>query len=507
VEHYTCGIDIGTSSTKAVVFDPSLRKVFSVSVPYAFTDTREGAAELDPDQVADAVIRCLSRCAAHGAQAGTPLAFASFSSALHTLMAVDRSGNPLGGCLTWADVRPMEAIGTVRSFGNIYERTGCPPHAIYTPAKILWLRRRRPDAYRKAARFVTLKEYILHSLTGRWVADYGVASGGGLLNLHEKDWDRELLRALDLDQDSLSPLADGATVLSMTREWEERIGARFPLVLGSGDGQLANLGAGTYASRRFVATVGTSGAVRVFSPRARLDSRGRTWCYMLDRDTYVTGGAVNNGGIVLSWLRSRLAYEYGEDGVAVPVYEDLSRMAEEVPPGAGGLLFLPFLTGERTPDWNAAARGVILGLGMEHGFRHLVRAAMEGVAFRLNANFLVLQELAGEARDVIISGGVTHSRVWLQILADVLGRPLLLYPGAENSTLGAVLMGLKALGILDDYAQAPLPETAERTVSPDPHNHGIYRELFALFQQAYDGTRAVIESLQDLRGTSPCGPF
>jgi gluconokinase len=227
---------------------------------------------------------------------------------------------------------------------------------------------------------------------------------------------------------------------------------------------------------------------------------------MLDRDTYVTGGAVNNGGIVLGWLRSRLAYEYGEDGVAVPVYEDLSRMAEEVPPGAGGLLFLPFLTGERTPDWNAAARGVILGLGMEHGFRHLVRAAMEGVAFRLNANFLVLQELAGEARDVIISGGVTHSRVWLQILADVLGRPLLLYPGAENSTLGAVLMGLKALGILDDYAQAPLPETAERTVSPDPHNHGIYRELFALFQQAYDGTRAVIERLQDLRGTSPCGP-
>ena len=502
VQELYCGIDIGTSSTKAMVYDQALRLVFNISGQYNFALSRD-QAELDPEDVYGAVDTCLRACINHATTKRQSLSFVAFSSALHSFIAVDATGRPLTNCITWADMRATEFNAVLKSScnGQIYAKTGCPGNAIYMPAKIMWLQKYQPKIYDKAARYITIKEYVLHRLTGEWVADYGIASGGGLLNLKDLRWDQQILQFLGIAPAHFSTLVDGSTAISMTKASVENFGADIPLVVGSGDGPLANLGAGTYTSRQCVATIGTSGAIRVFSPKPIIDEHQRTWCYRLDAQTCVAGGAINNGGLVLKWLIKN-CFQAETDIVRQKkssIYQVLNDYVREIPAGSNGLLFLPFLTGERSPDWNSKARGVIIGLGMSHSRKDLVKAAMEGVVLRLYSNFLVLQELIGESQSVIVNGGFTRSRVWLQIMADIFGTELHLYENTGNSTLGAVFMGLKALGLIDRYDQVKVKLRLKETIRPDTSTAATYRDLYRLHEEAYERNKNLFEQLYQFR--------
>ena len=496
-----CGIDIGTSSVKAMVYDQDLQCVFSISGQYDFAPSRRDRAELNPDDVYSAVVTCLRACVEHAQ--GTPLRFISFSSALHSLIAVDASGRPLTNCITWADMRATEFNHFLRSCceGRIYIKTGCPGHSIYMPGKILWLREYQPDVYESVAKFITIKEYVLKQLTGEWVVDYGVASGGGLLNLNDRQWDRELMEVIGISPAQLSRLVDGPTVVRMLPDAVQDIGDDIPLVVGSGDGQLANLGAGALRSGHFVATIGSSGAIRVFSPEPILDQQQRTWCYRLDADAYLTGGAINNGGLVLNWLIENCF----KDGTAMArsekgdIYDILNDYASDIPAGSNGLLFLPFLTGERSPDWNSKARGLIIGLSLSHSHKALVKAAMEGIVMRLYANFLILREIVGDREAVVVTGGFTRSRVWLQIMADIFGTRLLLYENTVDSTLGAVLMGFKAINRIETYDQLDLNLPLKEKVAPSARNAATYRDLHRLHEEAYTSNTHLFEKLYQFR--------
>jgi gluconokinase len=369
------------------------------------------------------------------------------------------------------------------------------------PGKILWLRKYRPEIYESAAKYVSIKEYVLKRLTGEWVADYGIASGGGLLNLNDRQWDRELLDVIGISPARLSRLVDGSTLVRMLPDAVRNIGADIPLVVGSGDGQLANLGAGALGSGHFVATIGSSGAIRVFSPEPILDQRQRTFCYRLDADTCLAGGAINNGGLVLNWLiencfknEATMAGRGKRD-----IYDILNDYARDIPAGSNGLLFLPFLTGTRSPDWNSKARGLILGLSMSHSHKALVRAAMEGIVMRLYANFLILRELIGDGEAVIVNGGFTRSRVWLQIMADIFDSRLLLYENTVDSTLGAVIMGFKAISRIDTYEQMDLKLPLKETVAPEVRNTATYRDLYRLHEEAYACNMHLFEKLYQFR--------
>jgi gluconokinase len=282
------------------------------------------------------------------------------------------------------------------------------------------------------------------------------------------------------------------------------IGADVPLVVGSGDGPLANLGAGAFGSKKFVATIGSSGAIRVFAEKPALDSQQRTWCYRLDGQTCLAGAAINNGGIVLKWLAENYFQE--EMTLAkrrgISVYEILNEYAHGIPAGSNGLLFLPFLTGERSPDWNSMARGLIIGLGISHSKKELVKAAMEGVVMRLYTNFLNLQDMVGNTEEVVVSGGFTRSQVWLQIMADVFAKNLLFYENTANSTLGAVLMGLKACQLIDAYDQVNLELRLKSTILPDAGQVDRYREIHRLHETVYSRNKVIFEKLQKLRESS-----
>jgi gluconokinase len=258
-------------------------------------------------------------------------------------------------------------------------------------------------------------------------------------------------------------------------------------VLGAGDGVLANIGSGAVYPGQITASIGTSGAVRAITDAPRVDKQGRTWCYNLTDEYWVIGGAINNGGIAFRWARDKFASSEQQvaDKLGLDAYELLSRYAEKKPAGSDGLIMLPFLAGERAPYWNADARGVLFGLNLNHGKRHLIRATLEGIVYRMFSIFTALQEVAGQATDVRVSGSFVRSELWLQIMADVFGTVISVPDEPEGTAFGAAILGLYALGVLKDFREISASIIIRKQYYPDEENHRRYRQLYAIYERIY----------------------
>jgi gluconokinase len=483
-------VDIGTSSTRALLFEDARFSGLDAAVEYPLRSPEPGAAELDPEVVLDALLDCLTRLAG---QSPARIDCVVLSAAMHSLLAVDGAGRPLGAAHTWADNRPAPQARALRSAANaqaLYAATGVPLHPMSPLAKLVWLKQTAPATFTAAARFVSLKEWICHRLFGRWVVDHAIASASGLYALASQDWDPTALAAAGVARARLSALARPETLLEgmdATLAARAGIDAATPFVLGGSDGCLANLGAGLLAGagrRRAVLTIGTSGALRMAIDRPSTDAAMRTFCYALADRQFVIGGATNGGGLPLRWLRDNFPQlRLGMPAHGADPYSVLADIARAAPPGAGGLLFHPYLAGERAPLWNADARASFIGLNFGHGPAHLVRAVMEGVLFNLAMILAVLEEQAGgPVEDIIAGGGFARSAFWLQMAADLLGRPLTIAENPETTAQGAALLALFALKRVPDLAAAvALLPAAHRRFMPDPANHARYRLLAPVF--------------------------
>lgn len=479
------GIDIGTGSSRAAAFDLHGRLLFSRAEEYPLSHPRLGWAEQDPELVFSAVIRALKDVAAYLAQHNYRPLVVGLSSVFHSVLPLGKDGRPLANCLPWADSRSTQIVSAWKKDPAAqawYARTGCPLHPMYLPGKIAWWRQNEPELFAQTARFISLKEYVVTRLFGLPWVDYSVASGSGLLNEEKLTYDNEVLAALGIGPERLSELVPTTAILGgLPAEWARATGlpSDVPWVIGAGDGALSSLGAGGVTPGILTAMIGTSGAVRLASPVPRVDPKGRTWCYHLAEGCWLLGGAINNGGIVYRWLRDGFVPD------SLRSYDALNAAAAQVPPGSAGIIFLPFHSGERSPYWNADARGIIFGLSLEHTAAHLARATMEGITYRMYSIFQALEELAGPAHEVRASGGFARSPLWLQIMADVFGRKVYVPSVPEGSALGAALLALTAIGVL------PNIETAAQLVSigshyePIPENHSLYRELYEIYMRIY----------------------
>ncbi len=311
--------------------------------------------------------------------------------------------------------------------------------------KLLWIKENDPDLFRNAARFVGIKEYIVFKLSGKYLIDFSIASATGLFNIEQYTWDDYTLRYLGLTADRFSEPVSPYHVEKIAANNALRLPADTPLIMGASDGCLANLGSGAIVPGTMAVTVGTSGAVRVSAPTAYADPDMRTFCYILDEETYVIGGATNNGAVIFEWLKDHFFDEIS--------YDDLFAQAADLDPGTDGLLCLPYLLGERAPLWNSAVRGGFVGLDIYHTPMHFVRAVMEGTLLNMLSIGKVLLE--NQKVDVIYAnGGFAKSKVWVQMLADVFGLPVNLNDTVETGSVGAALMGLKALGHIQNYTEA-----------------------------------------------------
>lgn len=485
-------IDIGTGSCRGALYTKDLHCLKSAAVEYPTHYPQPDWAEQDPETLYEAVLKIVAEIVA--APRGTEkIAALTLDCSVHTLMGLGEDKTPLTSILTWEDSRARSLVGEWQRDGKgteLYFLTGCPLHPMYAPAKIAWWRRNQPDLFRRTAYYVTAKAFILHRLTGRLLEDQATVSGGGLLNVHQLDWEAEALQLAGIGREQLPPVAPPSEMIyGLGAEFCRRTGLdpATPVIIGSSDAAMSSLGSGTIRPEQMTVMIGTSGAVRRLVNKPVLDPQRRTFCYYLGNGQWYAGGAINNGGVVLRWFRdnfgARAATEAKERGVTT--YAMLNEYAATVGPGSEGLLFLPFLAGERAPNWNGNMRGIYFGVSLHHGQAAFIRAIMEGVSYRMYSVYNPLKELLGEPEQILTTGGFSRSSLWLQILADVLGRELSVTGEPEGSILGAAAFAFHALGEWNSFQRLAAMNPVQRVIRPQPEIHQFYDREFQRYARIY----------------------
>jgi gluconokinase len=507
---WALGIDLGTGSCKSVVISLNGHVLGFGASGYEALNGTDRWKEQNPEAVIQGMARAVRVSLGQAGVTAENCQGVSLGGAMHTLLALDKAGKPVTGVITWVDDRAAPQAKAVRaSYGSdLYKRTGCPAHCIYPLYKIAWLRQENPEIFRQTSRFVSAKEYVLKRLTGEFVVDPGIAAGSGLLQVEGLVWDAQALEGAGIDARRLSSIQPSTCSLPMI---DTDLAARMGLncntrvILGSSDAVNSSLGAGAVHPDMATCMVGSSGAFRIISNRPVLDSRARSWCYPIDAQRWLVGGAINNAGLALAWLCDMLNRARPELSPGSPVSpEQLIELAGQVGVGAEGLLCLPFFAGERSPNWNMNARGVFFGLSLGHDIRHMARALLEGVAFRIRSVKEILEENGLSIHRVCASGGFTQSKLWLQIMADVVDQPMTLPVWGETSSLGAAFWVLLANGVVKNIEELAHLVEYGSTCNPVKGEVSIYNDCYAVYREVYEDSLRGFERLRglDLGGSS-----
>lgn len=466
------GLDVGTTAAKASLFsiDGAVRE--TASVEYPLLNPQPGWHVQDPDTIAEGVLEAIARVV--GRTDAARIVGMSVSTAMHGLIGLDDDRRPVTELLTWADSRARKQADKLNDHATgprIHYISGTPTHPMSPLVKLRWFRDEHPDILRRTAYWVGLKDWILYVLTGQVVTELSTASGSGMLDMEERQWNPEAFEITGLLPDQLPPILDTTDTLPLTRAAADRTGltAGLPVVVGAGDGPLGNLGTGAMETGKAGLSVGTSGAVRMVVRKPAVVSG--LFCYALTRDVWVTGGAVSNGGMVQRWLTE--TYAPGADDA------EACRRAERIPPGADGLVMIPYLVTERASLWDSEIRGAFLHVRHAHTPEHFIRAGIEGVAFQL---WTILRRLRMIQRveEVRATGGVFRSPVWREIVAGVLNRPLTVTAATEGTGLGAAILGAKALGIADSLTagyEMLRGDAAETHIEVDDATREVYEDM------------------------------
>ena len=493
-QEHIIGIDIGTTSTKAVLFTAKGEVVEEYSIGYPLFSPQPEVQEQDPEEIYQAVVGSVRAIVKQFPERMESLIGLSFSAAMHSLIAVDSQHNLLTNSITWADRRSARWASYLRErclARELYVRTGVPIHPMSPLLKLIWLREDCSTIFEQAAKFISIKEYVLYRWFQQYVVDYSIASATGLFNMKALDWDEEALSLAEITVDRLSeivPTVHTLTGMDAAVADEMSVPADIPVVVGSSDGVMANLGVGAIASDTVAVTVGTSGAVRAMVDKPQTDEQERLFCYALSEDRWLVGGAINNGGIVLRWVRDNLA----DSEVATAkllkrdAYDFLTEMAATIPAGSEGLIFHPYLAGERSPLWDANARGSFFGLSLSHTKPHLVRAVLEGIVYNLYSVSVALKEAVGPATSIRATGGFAKSPLWRQMLADVFNRTVIFPESTQGSSFGAAALGLYALGRIESLDEVPKMIGKTDTHEPIVENVERYKIVLPIYMQLID---------------------
>ena len=483
------GVDIGTTSVKAVAFDVRGVAHASADVACPLDEPAPGQAVQDPRRVLKATLEAM-RTAAADITPRSRIAGIAFSAAMHSLVGLDAVGDPLTPLLTWADTRAAAQAERLRhARPELHDRTGTPLHPMTPLVKLVWFRESEPALVARVRRWVGMKELVVAHLTGEWMVDASCASGTGLMAMDTLDWDGDALTLAGVGRPQLSTIVPVTHTLPLARA-DIGVPAGTPVVVGAGDGPLANVGVGAVHPGVAACSIGTSGALRLMVDHPGVDPDRRVFCYALTPGRWLVGGAISNGGSVLQWAHTALAPEL--DGHAE---DELLGLASAVAPGSDGLLMIPSLHGERAPRWSAVPGGAYVGLTQAHGRAHLVRAAIEGVCLQLALVLASLSRAGYEVREVRATGGFARSAAWRQMLADVFGRSVGFAAEREGSALGAAIVGMEALGLVDSIDSAAELVRVTQTLDPDPAAARVYASLLPLFARASEELAPTLRAL------------
>lgn len=470
------GLDVGTTGVKALAISPSGEVLARSEHGYPLSTPRPGWSEQDPELWWDASQRALDALASRGA--GEVRAI-GLSGQMHGLVCLDAHDRVLRPAILWNDQRTSAECAEIEErigLPRLIQLTGNRALTGFTAPKLLWMRRHEPDVYSRIARILLPKDYVRLRLTGQHAVDVADASGTLLFDVAQRRWSDEVTRALDVPQAWLPAALESPGVSGFTKEG-------FPVAAGAGDQAAGALGVGVDRPGSLSVVLGTSGVVFATLPGYAVDAQARVhvFCHAVPGEWHAMGVMLSAAGS-LQWFHDALAG--GAD------YATLDAEASRWPAGGEGLLFLPYLAGERTPYPDPDARGAFIGLSLRHDRGAMVRAVMEGVAFGLRDSLELLQALGVRGEAARVSGGGARSRLWLRIVASALGLPLELTAVEEGAAYGAALLAAVAGGrFADVYEAVDACVRVREVIEPDAAWLKTYADAYLRFRELYPALR------------------
>ncbi len=499
------GIDVGTESSRAAIIrtDGSIMAVDQLF--YSLVSERPGWASQDPALWWESTVKNIRNVIDKTGVKASDIAGVGAGGQMHGPVPIDADGEVISPDVQlWCDKRCEPQCSAVAERSDVRElarRAGNPIAPSWSGFKIAWVRDNYPDVYRRTATFVTPKDYINFRLSGERRTDYSEASGSYLMDAHTRTWSPELAEELGVDLAKMPPIAAASEVIGgVTAEAARATGLikGTPVVAGGGDMPCTLLAAGIVRPGRACDITGTAAHVSVFSEAPLLDPRLMNLHHLLPG--WFTFGILDSGGGSLAWFKNNfcqeevaLAAEKGES-----VYNLLAREAAQVPAGSGGLLFLPYLMGERTLG-TAYSRGVFFGLSAHHTKAHLIRSIMEGVTFDLRQSLDIMRELGIQIHEIRVIGGGARSALWRQIKADIYQAATLRLADFEGGVLGAGILAATGAGIYGDLAAvAGRMLSIEDRTEPNPENMAVYDKFYNLYHKLHDELQPRYVELGDI---------
>jgi len=498
---YLLAHDLGTSGDKAVLYAEDGTLVYSCTRPYGLKVENANQCEQDANDWWDAVVEVTREITSVFDPKN--IAVVSFSGQMMGVLCVDRNGDPIRNSIIWADMRASEEETFVKSqidMWDFYKITGHRISASYGMAKMMWLKKNEPEIYSKTYKFLNAKDYIILRLTGNFVTDYTDAAGNALWDQMENRWSETIVKLCGIDMEKLPEAHPSTDIAGKVTSEAARVTGLLegtPVVCGGGDGVCAAIGTGCIKPGIAHSCLGTSSWVSLTSEHPLLDPnmKNNTWPHIVP-GYYLPTGTMQCGGGAFNWavgeLYSREVIEKTGGGkFVVP-----TREAEASPVGAKGLLFLPHLIGERSPRWNPNAKGVFLGLTLEHKRGDMLRAVMEGVALNLGCILDGMRKCGCTVDNLVVVGGGAKNKLWRQIFADVYNVKIEKPVNTDEATsMGAAVTGGVGVGLFDSFDVIDRFNKIESVSEPIIENREHYRKLLSLYEECYERIEPIFSKL------------
>lgn len=494
-EQMLLGIDVGTSSIKAMLMEENGRIVAVKTKGYDVHIPHPGWAEQNPREWWEALCGILQSMKAAYPREMDGIAGIGFSGQMHGLVAVDEDGEPVRPAIIWMDQRATAELEEIDEKVSRDIQAQILHNRIFNGfalPSLLWMKKQEPQNFDRIHRIFQPKDYIRYRFTGEMGTEVSDASASLMMDIGKREWAANILKKLDILAGIL-PEISGSSELAghVTRAAAQETGlaAGIPVVYGAGDQQAQSIGNGAVREGLVISNIGTGAQISAYTAKDLYDKqlRTHTFCHGIPGG-YTVYGAMLSGGLSLKWLKEQI--------LRVPDFAEMSGMAETVAPGSGGVIFLPYLAGERTPLMNPDAKGIFFGLSLEHTGAHMARAVMEGVTYALRDSLGILKAMGICGEQILASGGACSSPVWLQIQADILGREIKVCRTKEQACLGACILAGTGLGIYESIQDAcgDLVQFDERIYEPRKEYRQMYLENYDRFHGIYEETRKWLRS-------------
>ncbi|HBH3641826.1 TPA: xylulokinase [Clostridioides difficile] len=492
---YVLGVDIGTSGTKTVLFDKLGNTIKSCTYEYPLIQEKSGWAEQDANDWWKAVVESIREVVQSSNVSSECIKGIGLSGQMHGLVMLDNEGKTLRNSIIWCDqrtVKECEEITDLVGEERLIEITANPALTGFTASKILWVRNNEPDIYKNTNKILLPKDYIRYKLTGEYATEVSDASGMQLLDIRKRDWSDEVLEKLNIDKNLLGKVYESQEITGyVTRDVASLTGLKEGTIVvgGAGDQAAGAIGNGIVKDGVVSSTIGTSGVVFAYTKEPKIDKEGRvhTFCHAIPNTWHVMG-VTQGAGLSLKWFKDNFCQSEVEvsNSLGEDVYEIINNQVSQVPTGCNGLIYLPYMMGERTPHLDPYARGVFFGLSPIHSKKEIARSIMEGVSYSLKDCMDIIENLNIDVNEVRASGGGGKSKVWRQMQADMFNQDVYTINSSEGPALGVAILALVGSGIYENIQKAcdAIIKTSTK-LEPISENVDTYKIYHRLYKRIY----------------------